>query len=78
MVANRDFLGKPIESATMQYLRPKDRYNSSTSKMAYWMGQAFNLSPAMVDYFGNQVLGYVWKVPRALFPWGKTRTTALA
>jgi N12 class adenine-specific DNA methylase len=71
MVANRDFLGKPIESATMQYLEPKDRYNSSTSKMAYWMGQAFNLSPAMVDYFGNQVLGYVWKVPRALFPVGQ-------
>lgn len=71
MVANRDFLGRPIESATMKYLEPKDRYNSSTSRMAYWLGQTFDLSPAMVDYFGNQVLGYLWKVPKALFPVGE-------
>lgn len=69
MVANRDFLGKPIESATLQYLEPKDRYNNTTSKMAYWLGQAFDLSPVMVDYFGNQVLGYLWKVPKAWFPY---------
>ena len=69
MVANRDFLGKPIESATLQYLEPKDRYNSTTSKMAYWLGQAFGLSPVMVDYFGNQVLGYLWKIPKAWFPY---------
>jgi N12 class adenine-specific DNA methylase len=71
MIANRDFLGKPIESTTMRNLEPKDRYNNSTSKMAYWIGQAFNLSPVMIDYFGNQVLGYLWKAPKALFPVGE-------
>lgn|GEM_PF-4418244 len=71
MMANRDFLGKPIESAAMRYLEPRDRFNSSTSKMAYLIGQGFNLSPVMVDYFANQVLGYIWKVPRALFPVGE-------
>jgi len=68
--ANRDFLGKPIESQSMQNLEPRDRFNQSTSKIAYWVGKAFNMSPLMIDYFGNQVLGYVWKVPRALFPVG--------
>ncbi|MEA4920624.1 MAG: strawberry notch family protein [Clostridiaceae bacterium] len=71
VVANRDFLGKPIESATMQYLEPKDRFNNATSVMAHWLGQAFNLSPVMTDYVGNQVLGYLWKFPKALFPIGQ-------
>lgn len=71
MVSNRDFLGRPIESAGMQYLEPKDRYNDRTSKMAYWAGQAFNVSPQMTDYFFNNVLGGWWKYPKALFPVGE-------
>lgn len=71
MVANRDFLGRPIESAGMQYLEPKDRYNDRTSKMAYWAGQAFNVSPQMTDYFFNNVLGGWWKYQKALFPVGE-------
>ena len=68
--ANRDFLGRPIESQSMQNLEPRDRFTDSTSKMAYYIGQGLNMSPQMIDFFGNQVLGYVWKVPRALFPVG--------
>ena len=71
MVANRDFLGRPIESAGMQYLEPKDRYNDRTSKLAYWAGQAFNVSPQMTDYFFNNVLGGWWKYQKALFPVGE-------
>lgn len=71
MVANRDFLGRPIESAGMQYLEPKDRYNDRTSKLAYWAGQAFNVSPQMTDYFFNNVLGGWWKYQKSLFPVGE-------
>ena len=70
LMANRDFLGKPIESAGMQYLEPKDRYNERTSKIAYAIGQAFNVSPQKVDYFFSQVLGGWWKSQKALFPVG--------
>lgn len=70
MMANRDFLGKPIVSAGMQYLEPKDQYNDRTSKIAYWIGQAFNVSPQMVDYFFTQTLGGWWKAQKALLPVG--------
>lgn len=66
--ANRDFLGRPIESGYMQYFEAKDRWTESTSKIAYWLGQAFDLSPTMIDYVGNQVLGYLWKYQKALLP----------
>lgn len=70
LMANRDFLGKPIESAGMQYLEPRDRYNARTSKIAYALGQALNVSPQKVDYFFSQVLGGWWKSQKALFPVG--------
>lgn len=71
MMANRDFLGRPIVSSGLQNLEPKDQYNDRTSKIAYWVGQAFNTSPQMVDYFFNSVLGGWWKSQKALFPVGK-------
>lgn len=71
MVANRDFLGRPIVSAGLQNLEPKDQYTDRTSKIAYWVGRAFNASPQMVDYFFNSVLGGWWKTQKALFPVGK-------
>lgn len=71
MSANRDFLGRPIVSAGLQNLEPKDRYTERTSKIAYWVGQAFNVSPQMVDYFFNSTLGGWWKSQKALFPVGK-------
>lgn len=71
MMANRDFLGRPIVSSGLQNLEAKDQYNDRTSKIAYWVGQAFNTSPQMVDYFFNSVLGGWWKSQKALFPVGK-------
>ena len=71
MVANRDFLGRPIVSSGLQNLEPKDQYTDRTSKIAYWVGRAFNVSPQMVDYFFNSVLGGWWKTQKALFPVGK-------
>lgn len=70
MMANRDFLGRPIVSASMQNLEPKDQYTDRTSKIAYWVGQAFNWSPTMVDYFFNSTLGGWHKAQKALFPVG--------
>lgn len=70
MGANRDFLGKPIVAAGLQVLEPKDQYTNRTSKIAYWVGQAFNASPQMVDYFFQQTLGGFWKWQKALFPVG--------
>ena len=72
MMANRDFLGRPIESSGMKYYEPKDRYNERTSKIAYWLGQAFGVSPVMLDYFFQQTLGGFWKTQKALFPVGKS------
>lgn len=71
MSANRDFLGRPIVSTGLQNLEPKDQYTERTSKIAYWVGQAFNVSPQMVDYFFNSTLGGWWKAQKALFPAGK-------
>ena len=70
-MANRDFLGRPIESTGMRYLEPRDRYNERTSKLAYWIGQAFDVSPVMVDYFFQNTLGGFWKAQKAIFPVGE-------
>ena len=67
-MANRDFLGKPIESAYYQNLEKRYRYNDRTSKLAYLIGQAFNESPIMVDYVGQQLFGGFWKTQKALLP----------
>ena len=70
LMANRDFLGRPIESSGLSNLEPKDRYTSRTSKIAKAIGQAFNISPQKIDYFFNSVLGGFWKAQKALFPVG--------
>lgn len=69
--ANRDFLGRPIVSSGLQNLEPKDQYTERTSKLAYWMGQAFDESPAMIDYFFEQTLGGWWKYQKVIFPVGE-------
>lgn len=71
MFANRDFLGRPIVSSGLQNLEPKDQYTDRTSKIAYWLGQAFNASPQKIDFFMQQVLGGWWKYQKALFPVGE-------
>lgn len=73
--ANKDFLGRPIESTSLQGYEPKDRYTRRTSMIAYWLGQAaaelgLDWSPVQIDYFFGQTLGGYWKVQKALFPVG--------
>lgn len=70
IMANRDFLGRPIESGGMLNLEPKDRYTDRTSMIAKEVGQALNISPQKLDYFFNAVFGGFWKTQKALFPVG--------
>lgn len=67
VAANKNFLESPIESQANQNLLPKDRYTGATSKMAYWIGRGLGLSPQSVDHFAKNTLGYMWKIPAALF-----------
>ncbi|MDD6316798.1 MAG: hypothetical protein PUB63_07260 [Clostridia bacterium] len=71
MMANRDFLGRPIVSSGLQNLEPKDQYTERTSRIAYRLGQTFNISPQMIDYFGDAVFGGWSKYQRALWPVGE-------
>lgn len=70
MMANRNFLGHPIVSESLKQLKSKDQYTQRTSKIAKAMGQAFNVSPQMTDFFFQQTLGGWWKTQKALFPVG--------
>lgn len=70
MMANRDFLGKPIVSAGMENYEPRDQYTRRTSMIAYAIGQALNVSPQMIDFFFKQTLGGFWKAQTALLPVG--------
>lgn len=74
--ANKDFLGRPIESASLQAYESRDRYTRRTSYIAYWLGQAaaelgLDWSPVQIDYFFSQTLGGYWKWQKALFPVGR-------
>lgn len=57
--------------ASLEKLEKKDQYTDRTSKIAYWIGQAFNASPIEIDYAFEQLLGGFWKYQRALFPVGE-------
>lgn len=70
LAANRDYLGKPIVSAGMQYYEPRDQYNERTSKLAKALGEGLNYSPQKIDYALQQTLGGFWKYQKALFPVG--------
>jgi hypothetical protein len=75
--ANKDYMGRPIVSQSLEGLPAKEQYDRGTSKIAYWIGQASaaagindgeGLSPKQVDYFMSNVFGFLWKHPKALFP----------
>ena len=68
MNANQDFLGRPIVSETLLKYEKQDQFTGRTSIPAYYIGQAFNLSPQKIDFFGNQVFSNVWKPMQSLFP----------
>ena len=72
VAANRDFLGRPIESTSLQNVLPKDRYTNSTSIMAKAIGEVTGYSPQKADYWGKNLLGSWWKIPTALFPVGES------
>ncbi|HNW87260.1 MAG TPA: strawberry notch family protein [Candidatus Limiplasma sp.] len=71
VAANKDFLGRPIESESMRNLLPSDRFNRRTSVAAKAIADVFGLSPLQVDYVGKNILGGFWKWNQALFPIGK-------
>lgn len=71
MVANRDFLGKPIVPSGLERLNAEDQFTRRTSVLAKIFGQTFNFSPLLADYFASQVLGGFWKWQKALFPVGR-------
>jgi N12 class adenine-specific DNA methylase len=66
--ANKDYLGSPIVSSSLEGKVPKQQYTARTSHAAYLMGQFLNLSPQQIDYFGKNVLGGYWTYQTALFP----------
>lgn len=76
VTANRDYLGRPIESENDKNVVPAQRYNQSTSALAYNIGQASakidpthkGLSPKMIDHVGENIVPFIWKDQRALFP----------
>lgn len=59
---NKDFLGRPIESAGMQFLYPTERKYKYTSDLAAVLSKGFNtlgieLSPIQIDYLLNSYTG---------------------
>lgn len=66
--ANKDFLGRNIVSESLLNYEKKDQFTGKTSIPAYYIGQAFNLSPQKIDFVGQQVFSNVWKPMQALFP----------
>lgn len=66
--ANKDYLGSPIVSSSLEGKVPKQQYTAKTSQAAYLIGQYLNLSPQQIDYFGKNVLGWMWTYPAAIFP----------
>lgn len=68
LYANKDYLGSPIVSSSLEGKVPKQQYTARTSEAAYLMGQYLNLSPQQIDYFGKNVLGGLWTYQTALFP----------
>ncbi len=54
---NTTWYGGKIEGAKFDNVRPRDRYDESTSSIAKFIGQAINLSPKKVHYVLDQYSG---------------------
>lgn len=74
MGANKDFMGRPIVSKSLERLEQKDQFTRRTSKAAKALGEALGESPQMIDYFFQNTLGGFWKWQAALFPVGDEYT----
>lgn len=70
LASNQDFLGRPIVSGALQDLEARDQYDKNTSKLAWIIGQAFNLSPKQIDFLGKNLLGGFYQWQQALLPVG--------
>lgn len=68
--ANRNFLGQPIVPTYLEDVLPEDQYKQDTSLVAYWLGQAFGLSPTKLDHLAEGFLGGYWEWHKSLFPKG--------
>lgn len=56
---NRTWYGTEIEGAQFDNVRPKDRYDESTSSIAIAIGQAINYSPKKIHYLIDQYSGVI-------------------
>lgn len=54
---NTTWYGGKIEGAKFDNIRPRDRYDESTSSIAKFIGQALNVSPKKVHYVLDQYSG---------------------
>jgi hypothetical protein len=54
---NTTWYGGKIEGAKFDNIRPRDRYDESTSSIAKFIGQAINVSPKKVHYVLDQYSG---------------------
>ena len=75
---NKDFKGTPIESAYDKYLPSNERYNESTTKLAYSLGQtkiarSLDLSPKKIDHLISTYTGILGQANKALFPMNDSR-----
>ena len=71
--ANKDFKGDPIETDYDKDLPSNERYNSSTTWLAYNLGQTKfavdnDLSPKKIDHLLSSYLGFLGSVNKALLP----------
>jgi N12 class adenine-specific DNA methylase len=75
---NKDFKDIPIESKYDQYLPSNERYNESTTSLAYWLGQtklarATDMSPKKIDHLISSYTGIIGQMNKALFPMNGSR-----
>ena len=56
---NRTWYGTEIEGAQFDNVRPKDRYDESTSEIAIAIGQVINYSPKKIHYLIDQYSGVI-------------------
>lgn len=67
---SRGRLAFPGVAGIQRVWRDEGTHGTRVSSLAYWIGQAFNASPAQVDFFFEQTLGGWWKYQKALLPVG--------
>ena len=75
---NKDFKGTPIEGEYDRYTPSNERYNESTTKLAYALGQTKyareqGISPKQIDHLISTYTGVLGQINKALFPVNENR-----